>query len=468
MLTRKQLLKRTLTYHEADSQLPEDKRSDNAGPGFFQYVVTAFSSAGGNSPSSSSSEVIGEEVNTPPLEAQKSLEFSEAKDQYLHQESTQIEEDDVSGYDYNQGTSSSSSVSLDDSSDSDDSDDDGVVMIGSDRENVEVTILQEDIGCLQGNKENEEKAGGMTEQSEFSRSEKNILSGRKDGNGSKQLRSAMSMADLRNAYQERKKRTMRFSSTVHVCLVPTREEMRCIFDELYFRAEDFQIFKREAVMELREVLTRLGITSKQAIKLMYQPNPDEEAIPLRPAPSRTDYNTIQEGPSLSDDEETDDMSGKRRTKDHKDKKIRRIDEEMDADTDHDSGDDDAKQQRSMSSANTVSPTTNRDLVCDNAKVLTAIESTFDEGPSLSDDEEESRKYEESVNSKLMSSAPFLTGAKTDVELNMSNIQSSDKINLPSKTPSGGGGGRSPSGEKEQMWEVAWKKKNPDKRNNTTA
>ena len=454
MLTRKQLLKRTLTYHEGDSQYPEDEVVDEHGAGFFRYVVTAFTSSG--STSSSSSVVIDEEATTAAVEAQKDVEFSDSKDRQTRRDVTNIEEYDMSGYsDINQ----TSSRSMDDSSDSDDSDDNEVVMTSNDCDNIEVTILQEDIEVVHGNKENEAMAGGAAEQSEFSRAEKNILSGRKDGNGQKQLRSAMSMADLRSAYQERKKRTMRFSSTVHVCLVPTREEMKSIFDELYFRAEDFQIFKREAVTELREVLTRLGITSKQAIKLMYQPSPDDDAISLEAAPSRTDYNTIEEGPSLSDDEGTDDKQNKRYASDQKVPKVRRIDEEIEADTDSDSSDEgltNAKQVRSVTSdANAVSPTVNG-----------RGQTTIDEGPSLSDDEEESRKYEESVNKNLMSSAPFLTGVKTDVELNMSTTQSSDKINLPSKTPSGGGG-RSHAGDEQQMWEVAWKKKHTDQ-NTTTA
>ena len=117
------------------------------------------------------------------------------------------------------------------------------------------------------------------------------------------LRSALSMADLRSAYceQEKKRRHTRFSSTVHVCLVPTRTEISNIFDDLYFRPEDFSTFKREAVAELREVLTRLGITSKEAIKLMYQPEVDKN-------PDQTFNRSVQEytaGPSLSDDDDND-------------------------------------------------------------------------------------------------------------------------------------------------------------------
>ena len=64
----------------------------------------------------------------------------------------------------------------------------------------------------------------------------------------------------------------------------------------------------------------------------------------------------------------------------------------------------------------------------------------DEGPSLSDDEEESKKYEDRINKTIKASTPFLTGIKTDVELNSTketHTSKSKNINLPSKTPSGG-------------------------------
>lgn len=455
MLTRKQLLKRTLTYCDDDAaeyiENTSEVHSSTAG-GFFQYVVNAFSGKNGTGLSRA-------------IQDQSPIDFDQEE---KHQDADSDQEtrintcgaiDDIKHrMDCNHPTSSPNTQisrmhgAIVDSSDSDDDDDsyDGeVVMMHDDPENVEVTILNEDKTLL--NKENEEvDREEMDHLSEFSKTGKNILSGMRDGDGStpKQLRSALSMADLRNAYQERKKKTMRFSSTVHVCLVPTRVEMRYIFNELYFRAEDFAQFKREAVMELREVLTRLGITSKQAIKLMYQPTSEDTCTaPLAESTiTKYNYSTVQEGPSLSDDEDASSKKDGRYSHDRKQQKIRRIEEEMDTNTDSDSNHSDHGDE---------SQAKNRDII--NSMGNFEIISGNDEGPSLSDDEEESRKYEESVNNKLMTSAPFLTGAKTDVELNMSNtsVQSSDNIHLPSKTPSGGGA-RAHSGEKH-MWEVAWKK-----------
>ena len=285
------------------------------------------------------------------------------------------------------------------------------------------------------------------------------------------------MADLRSAYQEqeKKKRHMRFSSTVHVCLVPTRMEMNNIFDDLYFRPEDFSTFKREAVTELREVLTRLGITSKQAIKLMYQPEVEEET---KESLSRAQDYTV--GPSLSDDD--DDNEGD-------DDKVEGGDI-TDTNSRHDNieerngpskGVDNMTvvippQQTMPSAANKGSPPranmkvrfvveeaaaspvdANPSIAAAKANVISAMENNIehlasnDEGPSLSDDEEESKKYEDRINRTIKAAAPFLTGVKTDVELNSIKETHSSKnvrINLPSKTPSGGGVGGS-----SDMWEA---------------
>ena len=88
------------------------------------------------------------------------------------------------------------------------------------------------------------------------------------------MRSCLSMGDMAGGATSRRRvegdrRNMRFSTTVHVCLVPTRQELETVMDCLYFTAEDFSQFKKDAVFELREVITRFGIGSKQAIKLMY-------------------------------------------------------------------------------------------------------------------------------------------------------------------------------------------------------
>ena len=299
---------------------------------------------------------------------------------------------------------------------------------------VAVTILKED---MEGVNVYNASNGAMTAMTEFSPTKKTILSGSKDEN-SKKLRSALSMAELRSVYKEgeKSKRTMRFSSTVHVCLVPTRDELRTIFDELYFRAEDFANFKKDAVMELRELLTRLGISSKEAIRLMYQPNVDEDAS------SSKDLQEYNNGPSLSDDENDD------------------YDDLKDGNGDGADTTTSAVATGIQVSYNHTIPSANQALgagenVYDNSNdILVTGYDAYDEGPSLSDDEEESRKYQENLNKSLMASAPFLV-SKTDVELNsVEAMSSSDKAkNLPLKTPNGGGTG---AGDK-QMWEVAWRK-----------
>lgn len=89
----------------------------------------------------------------------------------------------------------------------------------------------------------------------------------------KKLRSAL---NLHNAIDEATKpkdtRTMRFSSTVHICLVLSRTELKPLMSDFFWKPDDYVKFKSEAVNELRAHLTANGITAKEAIFELYQPH----------------------------------------------------------------------------------------------------------------------------------------------------------------------------------------------------
>jgi hypothetical protein len=70
-------------------------------------------------------------------------------------------------------------------------------------------------------------------------------------------------------------RTMRFSSTVHICLVLSRAEMKPLMTDLFWKADEYVRFKHDAVNELRSHLTINGITAKEAIFDLYQPHEHE-------------------------------------------------------------------------------------------------------------------------------------------------------------------------------------------------
>lgn len=101
-------------------------------------------------------------------------------------------------------------------------------------------------------------------------------------NGSKpikKLRSAMSMGDLSKSLRRAEDiRNLRFSSKVHVCLIPTRQDLFSVAKEVFWATEDYQAFKREAVDELRAYLQLKGITAKEAIQALYQPQPEEFSL----------------------------------------------------------------------------------------------------------------------------------------------------------------------------------------------
>ena len=91
----------------------------------------------------------------------------------------------------------------------------------------------------------------------------------------RKLRSAMSLSNLsemEKLLRPKEQRNIRFSATVHVCLIPTRQEMKMTIDELFWKPCDYNTFKTEAVAELKALLTSQGLTPKQAITQLYQPN----------------------------------------------------------------------------------------------------------------------------------------------------------------------------------------------------
>jgi len=95
----------------------------------------------------------------------------------------------------------------------------------------------------------------------------------------KKLRSALSISNFLNMTDKVEKpkdtRTLRFSSTVRVCLIPCRQDMLMLSADIFWESDDYTVFKNEAVAELKETLHRLGITAKLAIAKLYQPSIEE-------------------------------------------------------------------------------------------------------------------------------------------------------------------------------------------------
>lgn len=92
------------------------------------------------------------------------------------------------------------------------------------------------------------------------------------------LKSALSSSNLLSlglsSRRARDQRLLRFSSTVHVLLIPSRAELLPIFESIYWRQEDYTHFKRDAVKEIREAAYLYGLPPKEAMTLLYQPQPE--------------------------------------------------------------------------------------------------------------------------------------------------------------------------------------------------
>ena len=74
-------------------------------------------------------------------------------------------------------------------------------------------------------------------------------------------------------------RSMRFSATVSICLITPRSEWKAQQTiDSFWRPQDYQNFKHEAVHDLRAFLTAHGITAKEAIFQLYQPHDHERDV----------------------------------------------------------------------------------------------------------------------------------------------------------------------------------------------
>jgi len=94
--------------------------------------------------------------------------------------------------------------------------------------------------------------------------------------GLNKRKSALSSSDLTKSLRPLDDRILRFSSKVQVCLIPTRNDLNELgLENIFWKAEDYTVFKKDAVDELRAYLTARGINAKEAIKQLYQPSSED-------------------------------------------------------------------------------------------------------------------------------------------------------------------------------------------------
>jgi hypothetical protein len=89
-----------------------------------------------------------------------------------------------------------------------------------------------------------------------------------------QLKSILSHNNLTkfSKSSSRSSHTLRFSSTVHVLLIPSRLEILSQSLNIYYLTENYLLFKREAIQEIRETAKEYNLTIKLAMNFLYQPN----------------------------------------------------------------------------------------------------------------------------------------------------------------------------------------------------
>jgi hypothetical protein len=75
-------------------------------------------------------------------------------------------------------------------------------------------------------------------------------------------------------------KVLTFNPLVEVCFVPTRYECGPLLRDLYWRPEDYDYFKQDALCEIRTYWKRTGIPTKEAIVALYQPICEAPTIPV--------------------------------------------------------------------------------------------------------------------------------------------------------------------------------------------
>ena len=71
---------------------------------------------------------------------------------------------------------------------------------------------------------------------------------------------------------DKKKKQLRFSTCVRVCLIPGRSDLKHIHHDLFWGGDDCERFKQEAFRELRLCCLLTGCSIKEATIKLYQPS----------------------------------------------------------------------------------------------------------------------------------------------------------------------------------------------------
>ena len=66
--------------------------------------------------------------------------------------------------------------------------------------------------------------------------------------------------------------SVRFSENIIIILIPTREELQMYFDNLFYKAAEYDIFKRDAIHEVKSLMKTENLSPKDALTNLYQSN----------------------------------------------------------------------------------------------------------------------------------------------------------------------------------------------------
>ena len=70
--------------------------------------------------------------------------------------------------------------------------------------------------------------------------------------------------------RRKSKKSVRFSTHVKVCVVPTREELLPFSSEIFWKTEDCEAFKQNAFREIKSCTERYSCSIKEAVIILYQ------------------------------------------------------------------------------------------------------------------------------------------------------------------------------------------------------
>lgn len=109
-------------------------------------------------------------------------------------------------------------------------------------------------------------------------------------------------------------KSLRYSNRIQVCFISSRADLEPVMNDLFWSKEDFKLFQKEALDEVKAFMVGKSLSRKEAIKALYQPRArideeiddeevDEESDLMKSISSAWTVVSSESGQQLNEEEE---------------------------------------------------------------------------------------------------------------------------------------------------------------------